>query len=70
MTSLGVARVERGDGLVGEDDLRVLHQRAGDRDALLLSAGQALGALGREVAKVKSIEGPESVELLRIGPES
>ena len=29
--------------LVGEDDTRLLSERAGDRDALLLAAGQLLG---------------------------
>ncbi len=46
----GVARVERRDGLVGEDDARLLHQGTGDGDALLLAAGEALGALGGEPA--------------------
>ena len=56
---LRVARVERGHGFVREDDLRVLHERACDRHALLLAAGQALGPLGREVAKIEPVEGRE-----------
>ena len=41
----GVARIERGDRLVGEQDLRLLHERAGDRDALLLPAGERVRAV-------------------------
>jgi hypothetical protein len=37
---LGVERVERGDRLVGEDHLGLLHQGAGNGHALLLAAGQ------------------------------
>jgi hypothetical protein len=33
-------RVERGNRLVAQDDLRILYQCAGDADALLLSAGK------------------------------
>ena len=35
---LGVHRVEAGDRFVGQDDLRVLHQRPGDGNALLHTA--------------------------------
>ena len=45
-----VARIERGDRLVGEDDVGLLHQRARDRDALLLAAGKLVGALRGERA--------------------
>ncbi len=46
---LGLHRhVERGDGLVADDQLRVGDDRAGDRDALALAAGELVGlALGR-----------------------
>ena len=37
--------VERGDGLVGEEDRRLLGERACDGDALLLAAAQGVGAL-------------------------
>ena len=43
--------VERGGGLVEDDDRRVAQQRAGDADALALAAGQA-GALGAELGVV------------------
>ena len=33
-------RVERAGGLVGQDDPRIVDERARDRDALLLSAGE------------------------------
>ena len=38
-------RVERGRGLVEDQDPRVLQQHAGDRDALLLAARQLVAAL-------------------------
>ena len=40
-------RVEAGNGFVGEDQLRVLHQRPRDADALLLPAAQFVGADAR-----------------------
>ena len=47
---VAAAAVERAGRLVGEDDIGAVHQRAGDRDALLLSAGQLVrpvaGAVG------------------------
>ena len=42
---LAVFAVERRGRFVGEQDLRVLGQGAGDRDALLLAAGQGVGPL-------------------------
>ena len=33
-------RIQRGNRLVGKDDFGLLHQRAGNRDALLLPAGE------------------------------
>ena len=42
-----VAQIERRDRLVGEQDLRLLHERARDRDALLLAAGQFVGPMQR-----------------------
>ena len=41
----GQLDVEAGDRLVGEKDPRLLRQRARNRDALLLAAGEAVGAL-------------------------
>src|SRR5690606_18190477 len=38
-------RIERTGGLVGEQDRRAVDQRARDRDALLLAAGQFAGAM-------------------------
>ncbi len=38
-------RVQRGDGFVSETDLRLLHQRAGNRHTLLLAAGECGHAL-------------------------
>jgi hypothetical protein len=40
-----VGGVERGDRLIGKDEIGLLHQRAGDSDALLLAAGELIGSL-------------------------
>ena len=45
--------VERAGGLVGEDDLAAVHQRAGDGNALLLSAGKLARAVVQPVAKAE-----------------
>jgi hypothetical protein len=43
---LGAAvAVEGAGGFVGEDDMAAVHQRAGDRHALLLAAGQLVRRL-------------------------
>ena len=44
-------RVERGHRLVGQDDLGLLHQGAGDGAALLLAAGERVGPLGGVVGQ-------------------
>ena len=64
----GVARVERGDRLVGEDDVRLLHQRARDRDALLLAAGELVGALGGERGHIELFERRHRQRLVLLGP--
>ena len=66
---LGVARVERGDRFVGEDDAGLLHQRPRDGDALLLSAGQRLRPLRRGLRDVEALEGAERLELLLLGED-
>ena len=40
-----IARIERGDRLVGQQHRRLLHQGPRDRDPLLLAARQGAGAL-------------------------
>ena len=55
----GVARVEGGDRLVGEQDLGLLHEGAGDGDPLLLPARQAVGPLAGELAHVEALQGGE-----------
>ena len=42
-------RVQRGDGFIGKNDLRFLHQGSGDSHALLLSTGQGGDALVGEM---------------------
>ena len=41
--------VERGDGLVGDDEVRVDRDRAGEADALALSAGELVRVTARRV---------------------
>ena len=66
---LGVARVERRDGLVRQDQLRLLHQRAGDRDALLLSAGQRVGPLRGQSCHVELVECREGDGAILLAPQ-
>ena len=49
---LGLDRdVERADGLVGDDHLRVDGEGAGDRDALALAAGELARACARRCGR-------------------
>ena len=64
-----VARIERGDRLVGQDDLGLLHQRARDGDALLLAAREVVGALGGEAGDVELLERGERDRDVLVGPE-
>src|SRR3954452_19689043 len=66
--NLGVAGIERGDRLVGEDDVGLLHQRAGDRDALLLAAGELVGALGCERGNIELLKRGHRQRLVLLGP--
>jgi hypothetical protein len=52
----GRYRVEGGDRLIGEQHLRVLHECAGDRDPLLLTAGERVGALVGAVGQTDPVE--------------
>jgi hypothetical protein len=66
LASLGVEGAGR---LVGPDDGRRIHQRAGDGDPLLLSAahlGRALVSLIREADHLEGVHG-EPARLLRLG---
>ena len=60
-------RIEAGDRLVGEDERRVLHQRAGDPDALLLSAGELVGAPQRIVDQPDAFERVERAAFSALG---
>ena len=51
-----IARIERCDGLIGEDQLGILDQGAGNGHALLLAAGQRIGALQRLRQQVEPVE--------------
>ena len=52
----GAGRIERGDRLVGEQDLRLLHQRPGDRHPLLLAARERVAALEDEGRHLDPLE--------------
>ncbi len=64
-TSLGGFRVEVAGGLVGEHDGRARDERARDRDALLLAAGELRGAVVEAVADADGVDQP--VEPLAVG---
>ncbi|MCY1302372.1 hypothetical protein D9M70_520230 [compost metagenome] len=61
--------VERGDGLVGDDETRVERERAGDTDALALAAGKrmriALEVLGRKLDLSQKLGGTGAHDLRR-----
>ena len=59
-------RIERRGRLVEEDELRLHRQHAGDRDALLLTAGEALGELVDLVAEADLLQHLDA-EFRRIG---
>ena len=60
----GGFRIQRGDGLVGKDDFRFLHQGTGDGHALLLSTGEGGDALMGEVRHAYAGECPQRLLLL------
>ena len=49
-------RIERAGRLVGEDQLRVVDQRARDGDALLLAAGELRGVMVRARAEADLLQ--------------
>ena len=49
------ARIEVAGGLVGQDDERIVHQRAGDGHALLLAAGELAGPMVQPVAQADQL---------------
>ncbi|MFN7976644.1 MAG: hypothetical protein U0P30_00820 [Vicinamibacterales bacterium] len=61
---LPARRVERGGGLVGEDDRRIAGQSPRDRDTLLLTAGEVGGQAVRLVGEA---HGAQRVEGRRTG---
>lgn len=52
----GGVRVERAGGLVGQDERRVVYQRAGHRQALLLAAGEPVRVTPGAVAEADPLE--------------
>jgi hypothetical protein len=67
---LRIHRVEAGNGFIGQDDARVLHQGAGNRDALLLAARQGLGPLGGLFGDAQPVKNGERLEHIVIRPEA
>ena len=55
MTSCETLRVERAGRFVGEDEARVVDERARDRDALLLSARELVGVMVRALEQMPTI---------------
>ncbi len=45
--------IERGGGLIADHQPRLMHQRAGNRDALLLTARKLVGQFGRLIGNVE-----------------
>ena len=63
--------VERGRGLVGQDDFRLVDERAGDRHALTLAARELPDSLVHVLRHADAVEHPEDLlALLRAGSES
>ena len=60
----GRDRVERRDRLVGKDDLRVLRERARERHALLLAAGELVGAHIRLIENAHLVQRFQRLELV------
>ena len=60
---LGGLGVEVAGGLVGGEDRRVVGERAGDGDALLLAAGERRGQLVRLVGHLDLLEQRQRVRL-------
>ena len=56
MTRRAELRIERGDRLVGDDELGALHERARDGGALLLAAGKLATALERVLGNADAVE--------------
>ena len=54
---LGRRRIEAGNGLVGEDDLRLLRHGAGDADTLLLAARQPVGTIKGAIEQTDPVDG-------------
>ena len=57
-------RIEGGGGLIGQNDIGLLHDGTRDADALTLSARQGIGALGcrpRKPHRIQEVEGPLNV---------
>ena len=66
---LGIHRVKAGDGFIGQNDLRVLHQGAGNRDALLLATRQRLGPFGGLFGDAKAVKDRQGAGDISLGPE-
>src|SRR5207249_52013 len=65
---LGRLGVEVPGRLVGEDDVRLVHEGAGDRDPLLLAAAEFRGLLQRHVFQSDRGDRPEGPMIATISP--
>ena len=62
--AVGTRRVEARDRLVGENEGRLLDEGARNADALLLAAGQLIGAAQRIVDQADALDGIQSEPFL------
>ena len=63
---MGQHRVERRHRLVGQDQLRVLHQRASDAHALLLPAGERIRAHVLLALQVDLVQAGQRLRAVRL----
>ena len=59
--------VERGEGLVHEEDLRLDNQRAGKADALPHAAGELLGVGGSKAVEADGVDDPQAALASLVG---
>jgi hypothetical protein len=62
--AVGTRRIEARDRLVGENERWLLHERSRNTDALLLAAGQLIGAAQRTVDQADAFDGIQTEPLL------
>jgi hypothetical protein len=69
ITIFGIHRIKRCDRFIGQQNPRLLHQRARDRHALLLPAGQRIGAVQRQLGNTQPVQSPDRQRTLARGEQ-